>query len=107
MSFFAELKRRSVYKVAVVYAKPEPSSNFGVRRWTLASGFVEPTARRDVRRSVFALLKATTSVSVHNRTAFRDASEFPKLATASPSFSGQDKIEARSWQLVRSEEHTS
>ena len=95
MSFFAELKRRSVYKVAVVYAKPEPSSNFGVRRWALASGFVEPTARRDVRRSVFALLKATTSVSVHNRTAFRDASEFPKLATASPSFGEQGKIEAR------------
>src|SRR5437763_16519510 len=100
MSFFAELKRRSVYKVAVVYAKPEPSSNFGVRRWTLASGFVEPTARRDVRRSVFALLKATTSVSGHNRTAFRDDSEFPKLATASPYFGQQVKIETRIGQLV-------
>jgi len=55
MSFFAELKRRSVYKVAVVYAKPEPPSNFGVRRSALDVGLRLRRAYGSERCSAFGV----------------------------------------------------
>jgi hypothetical protein len=53
INFFAELKHRNVYKVAVVYANPEPF----------------PTSAFGVGRSVFdvCLLRASYLISVHNR----------------------------------------